>query len=272
MAARNERGVLEEAQAWFESVPPVTRALFAGMLGFSLAAGLSIVSPYQLLFVPDFILKKYQLWRLVTAFLWQPLGFAFLMNLYFFYRNSNDLETGLFVGRTADYVTFIVFTMVTSCIAAYFLELVVLFEPMMMAVVYVWASHNSDSRVSFLFGIQFKALYLPWALVAMDVFQGNPYPITKLLGIAVGFLYYYLDQTFPRQNNGRKLLVTPQIFYKWFPPAGAGVAGGAGAGYRFVPPVRPAGGVPAPRPGSGGATSGVTQRHTWGSGNRLGTD
>ncbi|TPX56646.1 hypothetical protein PhCBS80983_g04366 [Powellomyces hirtus] len=262
MAARGERGIVEEAQAWFNSVPPVTRALFAGTVGFSLAAGLGIVAPYQLIFVPEYILKKYQIWRLVTAFLWQPLGFPFLMNIYFLYRNSSDLETGLFVGRTADYVFFMIFCVGMINIAAYLLELVVLSEPLMLAIVYVWSMHNRDQRVSFLFGIQFKALYLPWVLVGMDVLQGNPWPILKLLGIAVGFIYYYLDQTYPAQNNGRKILVTPQILYQQFPPASGGVAGGAGAGYRFVPPAQQAGGRAQP------ATN-VTQRHTWGSGNRL---
>ncbi|KAJ3020423.1 Derlin 1, partial [Thoreauomyces humboldtii] len=246
MAARpGERGIVEEISLFYNGMPVVTRSLFAGTLGLSLAAGLKVIQPHQLLFIPSYIFTKYQIWRLVTAYLWQPLGFPFLMNLYFLYQQSRALETGLFVGRTADYVFFILFSIGAINVAAYFLELFMLSDPLLMSIVYVWSMHNRDQRVSFMFGVQFKAIYLPWALVAMDVLQGNPLPIAKLAGIAVGFVYFYLDQTYPAQNNGRKVLNTPQILYKYFPPPAGGSGGGAAAGYRFVPPVQAAGGGPA---------------------------
>jgi hypothetical protein len=55
--------------------------------------------------------KKFELWRLVSCFFFDKLGFPYLMNLYFLYRNSLDLENSLFQGRTADYVWFIFVSM-----------------------------------------------------------------------------------------------------------------------------------------------------------------
>ncbi|KAI8818926.1 Der1-like family-domain-containing protein [Fimicolochytrium jonesii] len=258
---------LDEATRWYNSLPPVTRFLITGTVLFSLAAGLGLCRPGQLVFDGGFIVKRYQIWRLVTSFFWQPLGLNFLMQVYFLYRHSLELEQGLFVGRAGDYVFFMVFAFSIINVAAYVLDLVVLSEPLLLCVIYVWAMHHGEEMVSFLFGVRFKAMYLPWVLTLLDVLQGNPYPVAKLTGIAVGYLYYYLDQTYPLQNGGQRILVTPRILQEQFPSAAAaGGVGGApvGGGHRVVPG---AGAGPARTAGEG-----VTRRHVWGSGQRLGTD
>ena len=47
----------------------------------------------------------------------------------------------------------------------------------MVVIVYYWSRQNADQIVSFYFGITFKAVYFPWALVAMNVLMGgSPIP------------------------------------------------------------------------------------------------
>lgn len=51
-----------------------------------------------------FFFSIFQLWRLVTNFLYfGPIGFNFLFNLIFTYRYCRMLEEGSFRGKTADF-------------------------------------------------------------------------------------------------------------------------------------------------------------------------
>lgn len=71
---------------------------------------LDLVSPFQLYFNPNLILRKYQLWRLISTFLFfGNLGFNFFFNMIFTYRYCRMLEEGSFRGRTADFVVMFVF-------------------------------------------------------------------------------------------------------------------------------------------------------------------
>lgn len=71
---------------------------------------LELVSPFQLYFNPILIFKKYQLWRLITTFLFfGAIGFNFLFNIIFTYRYCRMLEEGSFRGRTADFIMMFLF-------------------------------------------------------------------------------------------------------------------------------------------------------------------
>ena len=58
---------------------------------------------------------------------------------------------------------------------------------LVIMLVYLWSKQNPDTQVS-LFGlIKFKALFLPFAFLALDLVQGQPFE-DALLGILVGHL------------------------------------------------------------------------------------
>ncbi|KAJ3189396.1 Derlin 1 [Gaertneriomyces sp. JEL0708] len=262
-------GILDEVVSFFRSLPPVTRFLFTGTGLVSLAAGLGIVSPMQMIFIPKLAFNKLQLWRLVTPFLFNSLSIDLLMHLYFLYRTSHDLETGFFVGKPADYVFFMTWCFGLITLGAWYFRLVVMARPLLMAMTYVWSQNNGEQLVSFLFGIQFKARYLPWALIGLDMVQGQIPPTPQLIGLAVGYVYYYLDRTYPAQHNGQRLLYTPQILQDWYPPQG-GQGGTAAAGYRYVPPARPQPAGPATGGRRPAEDTTSARRHAWGTGRRLG--
>ncbi|KND04100.1 uncharacterized protein SPPG_08943 [Spizellomyces punctatus DAOM BR117] len=248
--------LLSDLQAYYTSIPPITRFLTTATLLTSLLPAFGLVHPTRLLFIPSKILA-FELWRTLTPFFWMPLGFSFLMHLYFLGQNSADLERGFFGGRRADFLVFLGFSAVVINIAAYFLELYSLVDPLLLALIYVWSTANGSRPVSFLFGIQFQAMYLPYVLVAMDVLQGNVFPIPKLLGIAVGWVYWYLEKVVP-ERGGRRVLVAPRVLDEY---VGEG-EGRRAEGYVAIPPQR--------RPG---VQPSVTEnmRHRWGTGRRLGT-
>lgn len=71
---------------------------------------LDIVSPFQLYFNPTLIVLHYQLWRLVTTFLFfGTIGFNFLFNMTFTYRYCRMLEEGSFRGKSSDFIMMFIF-------------------------------------------------------------------------------------------------------------------------------------------------------------------
>lgn len=68
-------------------MPPVTRAYTTACVLTTLAVQMEVVSPFQLYYNPLLIMKNYQLWRVVTTFLFfGTFGFNFLFNMIFTYR------------------------------------------------------------------------------------------------------------------------------------------------------------------------------------------
>lgn len=44
-----------------------------------------------------------------------------------------------------------------------------IFDAMILSVMYVWCQLNRDVMVSFWFGLTFKAMYLPWVLIGFNM-------------------------------------------------------------------------------------------------------
>ncbi|XP_040859468.1 derlin-3 isoform X4 [Ochotona curzoniae] len=68
---------------------------------------------------------------------------------------------------------------------------------------------TADFVFMFLFGgFLMTAPFLPWALMGFSMLLGNSI-LVDLLGIAVGHIYYFLEDVFPNQPGGKRLLLTP---------------------------------------------------------------
>lgn len=64
------------------------------------------------------------------------------------------------MGKPADYLFMLIFNWLTLVTACVFLDFPLLFDPMVMSVLYVWCQLNRDQIVSFWFGTQFKVIYI----------------------------------------------------------------------------------------------------------------
>jgi len=230
-----------EVEEWWKSLPPVTKYLFAGSMILTLGANFGFLEFNTLLFDFNRIYSKFEIWRLVSPFLFQGrLGFPFLVNMLFLIQYGTVVEKEFFHNDTADYLTMILFTSLLLLIPGYLIPLPLLGLGLITVIIYYWSRRvPQDQMVRFMFGITFKAMYLPWALVAFRVLMGGM-PISELCGILVGHVYYFLTEVYPDQG-GRRLITTPQFLKEWFP----------------APGVRPA------RPGEGAFQAG----HNWGRGN-----
>merc|ERR1740128_1028622 len=217
-----------DVQEWFKSFPLFTRYWFGGTVLFSLLGRFGLLSSHWLILSWYEFIHKFHIWRPITGLLYYPLtpqtGFHFLIMLYFLYNYSLRLETGIFAGRPADYLTMLTFNWVLAVIVALFMNIPLLMDPMVISVLYVWCQHNRDTIVSFWFGTQFKAMYLPWVLMLFNLIIAGGGAM-ELAGILIGHLYFFLVFKYPQDFGGPALLRTPQFLYNYFPNTSGGMGG-----------------------------------------------
>ncbi|KAL1514344.1 hypothetical protein ABEB36_003617 [Hypothenemus hampei] len=241
---------------WYRSVPRLTRAWFTGTVALTLLGRFGLLNPIHLILLYDLI-KRLQLWRVITCVLYYPLnpltGFHFLINLYFLYNYSRRLEEGHYQGKPADYAFLLAFNWICCVIMGLVADMQVLMDPMVLSVLYVWCQLNKDVVVTFWFGTRFKAIFLPWVLLGFNlVISGGG--LMELIGIIIGHLYFFLAFKYPQELGGPSLLATPEFLRKWLPDEG----GTHGFGQA---PERVQG---APR------RAGMFMGHRWGPGHILG--
>jgi len=233
---------------WFRGIPIVTRWWFVLSIVFPLLGRIGLLHPYYMLLDFDLVVYKFQIWRLITSIIFFPLapgtGFHYLINLYFLYSYSSRLEQGIFDGRPADYLFLLIFNAVGLIFLGFALSLRLLMDAMILGVLYIWCQLNKDVIVSFWFGTQFKAMYLPWVLAAFNMILGQG-GLMEIMGIFVGHLYFFLMFKYPQDFGGRRFLSTPSFLYKYLPNRRGGVAGfGQAPPARRRPDDNQAGGFP----------------------------
>eukprot|EP00117_Sycon_ciliatum_P021860 scpid96677/ scgid3961/ Derlin-2; Degradation in endoplasmic reticulum protein 2; Der1-like protein 2; F-LAN-1; F-LANa &gt; Derlin-2; Degradation in endoplasmic reticulum protein 2; Der1-like protein 2 len=194
----------------YMAIPPVTRAYTTACLITTILVQVEFVTPLQLYFNPYLTFRELQLWRLVTNFLFfGQLGFHFFFNLIFVYRYSRMLEEGSFRGRTADFVYMFALGGVGMLFCGYWFSLLFLGQAFTIMLVYIWGQRNRFVRMNFLF-ITFRAPQLPWVLLGFSFVLGSVFWV-DVLGIAVGHVYYFLADVFPRMEGGCDVVSAPRI-------------------------------------------------------------
>ncbi|XP_014868047.1 PREDICTED: derlin-2-like isoform X1 [Poecilia mexicana] len=208
---------LSLTQEYFQ-IPLVTRTYTTACVLTTAAVQLQVISPFQLYFNPDLIISRYQIWRLITSFFFfGSLGFGFLFNIIFLYRYCRMLEEDCFRGRTADFVFMFLFGGILLTLLGLFANIFFLGQAFITMLVYVWSKRNPLIRMNFFGLLTFQAPLLPWVLMGCSLLLGNPVT-ADVLGIGVGHLYYFLEDVFPNQPGGRKLLTTPDLLRVMFDP------------------------------------------------------
>lgn len=192
------------------SIPPVTRVYTTACVLTTIGVTLNFVSPFQLYYNPILILKKGQIWRLITSFLFFGIfHFNFFFNLIFTYRYCKMLEDGSFRGKTADFVVMLLFGGLLIIILATFVHLLFLGQALTLMFVYVWARRSPFVRMNFFGLLTFQAPYLPWVLLGFSMLLGNSVYIDAI-GISVGHTYYFLEDVWPKHPYGSKFIHTPE--------------------------------------------------------------
>ena len=75
-----------------------------------------------------------------------------------------------------------------------------------------------DVRMNFLGILNFNAPYLPWVMTGFTVLFNNVWPWGDFLGLAIGHVYYFLEDVYPRMphSGGRRLLRAPVLLREFF--------------------------------------------------------
>ena len=81
-------------------------------------------------------------------------------------------------------------------------------------IMYIWSKRHPASQVNIWGSISMKAIYLPFAYLAIPVFFGGFYS-DQLHGIAIGHVYYFLADVYP-QVSGKDILMTPKFLIDLF--------------------------------------------------------
>eukprot|EP01129_Flabellula_baltica_P011310 TRINITY_DN4925_c0_g1_i1.p1 TRINITY_DN4925_c0_g1~~TRINITY_DN4925_c0_g1_i1.p1 ORF type:complete len:234 (-),score=34.96 TRINITY_DN4925_c0_g1_i1:23-724(-) len=199
-----------ELEKWFKDIPPVTRFIFTGSMIITLVANFGLISPMTLILDFSAIFQRFEVWRLVTPFLFHgKLGFPFLVNMMFLYRYGALLETEIFRSDTADYLFFVLFGSCILFVVSLFLNMYILGMSLILMIIYYWSKKQPNIPMTFMFGLRFESAYFPWVLIGFRLLMGG-LPIAELIGVAVGHIYHFFKDIYP-ENPQDRYLKTPQF-------------------------------------------------------------
>ncbi|KAK3825586.1 MAG: Derlin [Benniella sp.] len=201
-------------ETWYYDVPLVTRIYATGAALVALGVQTGFTNAFQLYFDYQLVFYKHQFWRPITTFLYfGPLGLDFVFHMFFLVRYSRMLEEGSFYGRTMDYAWMLFLSAVSLLCLSPFVVMPFLGSPLAFTLVYIWSRRNPSIPLNFLGLFVFTAPYLPWVLLGFTLLLNSHFPKGDLMGIAVGHIYYFLEDVWPKEqaSGGRRYLQTPSF-------------------------------------------------------------
>ncbi|KAK4969912.1 hypothetical protein LTR66_003056 [Elasticomyces elasticus] len=234
--------------------------------------------PFAVIFIRPYILtlkRIPQLWRLVTPFFLTGPKLGLVLDPYFLYTYSSQLEiASARFSQAGDFFVYLVFIFAIVLLTAGFaLQAPTFLSALTLAFTYTYAQDNPTKRLTF-FIITFQAKYLPFAMLLMTFVMDSPWSaIVQATGLVAAHLYDFLSRIWPTFAGGTNVIKTPMFVRRWFEKPGASQS------------VRGFGTAFSARPASGTAQSQTQGRTTgwtsgfgggmWGSrgqGRRLGGD
>merc|ERR1739848_618391 len=199
---------------FINSIPPVTRMYLGGIIATTVGLKLDWIRPLQIYFNPELILQG-EYWRLLSSFFFfGGFNLHFLFNVLFIYRYCKNLEEENYRGKTADFIVFFVLSASLVLIIALVANMQWLGMAFTQVFVYVWSRRNPYTLLNFL-GFIIRAPFLPWVFMAFSLVLGGQI-MDDVIGIIVGHMYYFLEDVFPNQDGGFKILITPEFLKRMF--------------------------------------------------------
>jgi Derlin-2/3 len=202
------------ASAWYQSLPPVTRTYATVVFLTTCATALGLVNPRSLILYWPLVFGKYQVWRILTTFFFiGGFSFPFVIKMIWIVNYGGALERSKYSFNEVPTYLFLMLFSATSLVLISLLikplGLMLLADPFIFTLIYIWSKSFPTERVSILGLFQVQAFYLPFAFAGITVIMGGS-PIPDIVGIVVGHVFYYLMEIYPFQYN-RRLIQTPQF-------------------------------------------------------------
>jgi len=227
-------------QEVLDQLPTITKVWFLSALIMTAAVSFGLVDPRLIIFSWDAIWNRFEIWRLLTPFLFFgkfSLGFLFqimmLVNFSWGYEMAPfRTDGGHGDGTNADYAAALMFCTVIDWVVAWFTGAPILAQFLLYSITYIWSRKHPNDVVSLMFGIKCTGLYLPWYFMGFGIVLGQSI-VPHLIAVVVGHIYYYVTQIKP-------MLSCPQFLHDVFDdgvvndPTNAAQRGAfRGQGHRF---------------------------------------
>lgn len=212
-----------DPQQWYKGLPAVTRYWLTAAVASALFARFGVISASTLAFYLPHALRKLQLWRFISTFLFfGGPSFPWLINMVMLSRYVPALEDNPYPscggsrrGNLADFLYMLLFGGGVLLFIAWCMTLPFMAQSLFFMVIYLWSKREPERDVTF-YVFHVKSQWLPWVMVAFSFIVGDD-PVKDLLGIAAGHLYFFLQETLPGADTplkGRFLLATPLWLYR----------------------------------------------------------
>jgi len=189
---------------WFQDLPLVCRTLLTCYLvtGGLLLFGVLPVTRLYHAWSLELSLPIPELWRLLTNFLiiGRP-SLNYLFNLVWLVQYGVSYEKSKFLGNAADAITMagwgMIFILALDALVPMFFRSAFHGEALIFMLLYLWSKQNPATQVSFFGVVKLQSMYLPFAMLAIDIAQGAS-PFTGIRGILAGHLYLFFTEVYPR--------------------------------------------------------------------------
>lgn len=244
-----------DIKTFLNDIPPVTRTLVLSTFVCTIGAGFGILPDHWFGLSWPHIIGRFQFWRIFSSFVHLGrLGFGFLVNMYFLFHYSKQLENGVFLNRIANYCWMLAIVMAVTLCFSVFIPIYAAGSAFVMAILHLWGRNSPTITVRMYGFISIPAKYLSVAIIGIDLILTGGIDRTAVVGLVAGHLYYFLDSVFPTMPSGKQLISTPPAFERLVEQVCVGLASLTGLGA-----------VPAPAPSRAPRSSGTGSASTIGS-------
>ncbi|CZT06380.1 related to F-LANa protein [Rhynchosporium agropyri] len=257
------------AMDMFWAAPPISRTLAASAFFLSVCCHTGMLSFGYVLFTFAQLMKfPPYIWTPITSFLITGAQIGIVIDTYFLYTYSSQLEMGNpRLSGTGDYFMYLVFVCsVILGLNAFVTGGVVFISALILAMCYTSTQDARGQKATFIV-VQIPAQFIPYAMLLMTlVMNGAGAAKIQATGLVAAHLYDFLTRLYPTFRGGRNMLSTPAFVKRMWETTVPGV-GNRAYGTAFTPAQRPG--------AASGSTSGAVLPESWrsrGSGHRLGGD
>jgi Derlin-2/3 len=208
---------MSSPEQWFKALPVVTKYYFVTAVATTCLTSLGVISPALLFLDFDKVFYKFEIWRLVTCFIFfGKFGLPFVFQIYILVRYMQYLEDGYYQGLrgTADLCWMMTFGAAFMILIAYFWPGLYFLGPaMVFMAMYVWSRKDPYGQVN-VWGFAFQKWQLPFVMLLFAVIIGGNFML-DIVGIVVGHLYHFLLDVVPTVY-GKTVFWTPSFVYHLF--------------------------------------------------------
>jgi len=225
-------GTADGPQAWYMSLPIITRCWFTACCASTVLSAAGMVSPMTLMLDWSSILWRFQIWRVFTCFTFLgKFGWPFVMNLIFVVQYAKTLE-GDFSGVAADFLWCLMLGGSALCFInhASGMELPFLTIPLIFMCIWIWSRKHPNAQMS-VFGLfNIASAHFPWFLICLSMLMGGS-PVQNLMGYFVGHLYWFLKEVHPA-TAGHRFFRAPSLLRTWIEDEPLATTAGHGGAVR----------------------------------------